>query len=266
MGNAHAKEIIIISDVHISDCDSCPRYQLLKNFIAKVDPSETTTLVLLGDIFDFALGSHRYFQKKFSDFYRELQKINRKGIRVVFVEGNHEFFIDRMPWDGVEFATKKNFQLLLKNGAEIKFSHGDLLLNEWSYKVFRTCLRNGLAREVSKLVPGSWLDRFALYLARKSRQKSKDRQMDFNRIIPCFDRWQTDGSQDLCVVGHFHYPFALQNSEALKNSRFEFSLVGLPSWGQPNALVVNSAHIMRRIFIDKNGSQRVENLRPSKTS
>jgi UDP-2,3-diacylglucosamine hydrolase len=116
--------MVLVSDVHLQKMTD-PRGALLLDLIGRIDPARTGTFVLNGDIFDFCFGDSGYYRAKYRPLGAALERLAAAGTRVVFIEGNHEFWMDAVGWRGVEIHKEKNVCLELGAGARVRITHGD---------------------------------------------------------------------------------------------------------------------------------------------
>jgi len=111
------------------------------------------TIVLLGDIFDLMIGGKTQYIDYYQDFFEDLKSIIENGQKVIYVEGNHDFhlervfstFIKRYKLNKNLFDYKKDEFILTVEGVEVLFCHGDLVdsTNE-SFKKWKSIYRNKL--------------------------------------------------------------------------------------------------------------------------
>ncbi len=57
-------DVVMVSDIHIIDADD-ERAHMLESLIRILISSDVKNFILIGDIFDFLLGTGSYFDKKF---------------------------------------------------------------------------------------------------------------------------------------------------------------------------------------------------------
>jgi len=229
--------LVVASDVHIqhmADRRGC----LLLDLVERLS-SDVEVLVLNGDIFDFCFGDAAYFRRKFRPLGEALEATVRRGIRVVFVEGNHEVHMDRSGWAGVEFVLAKDFALTLRGGERIKITHGDLITDDPLYRAFRGLVKSQFARRAASYLPGSWLDAYSLRHAKISRSRDPYRTLDHARILAAFRGWLDEGVFDHGIIGHFHVPYAEP-----RNGRSGL-LLSVDSWDRPNALIYRDGRFLR---------------------
>ena len=135
--------LIVISDAHLKSTSD--QYGvLLKELLKSLPAAKPDCLVLLGDIFDFTLGSNRFFREKFQEVGKLLTAIHAAGTRIIFLEGNHEFDMARHGWSGVECFSERLYPLMLRRGERVLLSHGDGICAPRRYHIFRRIVRSPL--------------------------------------------------------------------------------------------------------------------------
>lgn len=109
---------VVISDTHIGDRQANKNLPVLFNFLEKLD--KNITLVLNGDIIDFS--KTFYFDERHRIFLRIIQKFNK----VIYIEGNHDWFVSGLKDVFPKLIFKK--QLLINiNSKLIRIFHGHTL-------------------------------------------------------------------------------------------------------------------------------------------
>ena len=233
-------DLIVVSDVHLKSLDDKEGslFLALLEAIATATPAH---LVLLGDIFDFTLGSNRFFRRKYSRVGESLARIQATGTRVTFVEGNHEFDMAHHGWPGVEVSSELRLALKLTGGEQLLLSHGDGICSPKRYHAYRRIVRSPLFLMFFRLLPGRFIDQLALACSQASRSQDKYRQVDHQRILSLADTWfAAEGSgYSYGLFGHFHEPFAV------KGRSYEGKMICLPNWDTPNTLIYHDGKFSR---------------------
>jgi UDP-2,3-diacylglucosamine hydrolase len=86
-------EAYFLSDIHLKRLDQ-PEARILLGFLQEIGPRvQATHLFLVGDIFDFWIGGHEYFVRKFSPIADHLRRIVSSGVEVHYFEGNHDLYL-----------------------------------------------------------------------------------------------------------------------------------------------------------------------------
>ncbi len=135
---------VFISDVHLGTrgCQA----ELLLDFIRHV---ECETLYLVGDIIDgWRLKSGWYWPQSHNDVVQKVLRLARKGVRVIYVPGNHDEFARDYcgtHFGGVELAmdavheTADGRRLLVVHGDHfdgvIAYAKWLALLGDWAYAI-----------------------------------------------------------------------------------------------------------------------------------
>jgi UDP-2,3-diacylglucosamine hydrolase len=85
-------KIAFFSDLHIKspEDEAC---QLFDIFCQDINDKKITHVILLGDMFDILIGEHKGYLKKYNRFFENILELLDKKIKVVFLEGNHDFHI-----------------------------------------------------------------------------------------------------------------------------------------------------------------------------
>jgi len=86
-------EAYFLSDIHLKNLDQ-PDAQVLLGLLEDMGSRiQATHLFLVGDIFDFWLGGHEYFIRKFSPIVDHLRRIVAGGVEAHYFEGNHDLYL-----------------------------------------------------------------------------------------------------------------------------------------------------------------------------
>jgi len=234
--NQISADIIIVSDIHIVHMLDA-RGKALLGFISEID--KANTLVLTGDIFDFCVGSRKHFRKKFESLGNALELLIKNGVRVVFVEGNHEFQMKKIGWQGVEFFDGRGLEIKTSDGQMIRFCHGDLIAPTVSYLVFRSFLKSWLTQTLCLLFSARWLDDTAISYAENSRRTHKSAGLNHRRVVDNASLLIKSTDCRHIVFGHFHTPYAEPVGEK------HGLVLSVESWKRPNALIVKDGKFFR---------------------
>lgn len=252
-------ELVVVSDIHIRE-PSDDRAKLFLELIAECKVKSVKNLILNGDIFDFFYGRGSYFKQKYQVIFSALTALS-PTTNVIFVEGNHEFGLERLDIQGIAIRDGLGGSLQLSRTLVV-FCHGDLMIPDWKYNVFRGFVRSGLANGIASIIPQKWLDGFTTWLAKTSRKKDKYRTLNHERIqlyAEQFLKKHLDTHSDIhsdnggiytmqmpttLVFGHFHYPYDIQ----LQSHK----ILSVQSWDQPSILVIDQNRHDRQFLSPQN--------------
>jgi UDP-2,3-diacylglucosamine hydrolase len=255
--------LVVVSDIHLNHPED-ERARILLALLATIETSSVDTFCMLGDIFDFCLGSHTYFQKKYAPIGDALERVAASGTRVIYLEGNHEFRLNDLPWRGIEFVAGGTKIIPLANGQSVQAAHGDMIYSHRRYKAFRYAVKSRFVTGVATLFPGSFLDRLTSKTSEVSRSADAYRPIYHEKILDAVDSWmesrvgQAEEGSHYGIFGHFHVPYAEPRRD-LK----EGAVLSVDSWDKPNALIFAREGICRLWLPDANAeSWRVEPVTP----
>ena len=249
-GSLDSAELVVVSDVHLRQPDD-QRSKILLDLISQLS-KPTEYFVLNGDIFDFCFGDSAYFRRKFQVLGQALADAVKRGVKVIFIEGNHEFHMEELGWGHIEIIKTHSRPVQLNSGTKINIGHGDLITDDKAYRAFRGLVKSGFARAIAKRLPGSWLDGYALKHAKVSRSQDKYRKLDHQRILSAFERFLDIDDYEHGIIGHYHVPYAE------KRSNEKGMMLSVDSWDVPNALTFEKGNFYRLFFKDSAENPRIE--------
>lgn len=241
--------LIVVSDIHLVSPDD-DRGQLLLALLERIAESPVSYLVLLGDIFDFCLGSHLYFQEKFARLGQALERVAASGTQVIYIEGNHEFRMVDMPWKGVTFVENGTHLITLDTGEKVQLAHGDMIYSHRRYKAFRRLVKSSFVTGLARLLPGAWMDGLATKGSEVSRAADQYRLIQHDRILGALDHWLEGGEGDFGICGHFHVPYAEPRRDGRRGA-----VLSVDCWDKPNLLAYRAGQFFR---LDLKGPAQAE--------
>jgi len=234
-------QLCVVSDVHIRS-ENDERYLKLCDLIENLDVTTFEYLILNGDIFEFFLGHRKYFRKKYDRLLANLDRLNQQGVRVYFIEGNHEFHVADLNTNQ-EIFCDRDLVLQMKSGEKVAITHGDLLIPDWKYRAFRAFVKSMIVRIIASVIPSAFFNEVSLILAKKSRARDAYRELDYTRLLDSAEDWLEKSGADLGIFGHFHVPFY-----------FKFStgkyIASVSDWSKPSALILKDGKVTRLEFLD----------------
>jgi len=194
---------LLIADAHYPNHKKEQFLKLLKLIDSK--ELQVTQLILMGDIFDLLVGNSPYLKNRFSKEIALLESI-ATNIEVIYLEGNHDFYLKPL-FKNVKVIPIKKQPLLAKLGSKsISLSHGDRYLMSLSYKIFTKIIR---APITLKLLPD---------LVAKKKLKSMSKKvlcrdiLNFKAKVLSIKKHY---KSDIIVEGHYHQGVILDNYYAL---------------------------------------------------
>lgn len=203
--------LLIISDLHIQNT-SDPTYLALLDLLRhRALPGDT--VVLAGDIFDLMVGGKSFFQEKYSAFFKALEDGVARGVEFHYIEGNHDFLIQRL-FKGIPGISVCPREVSLKIGQRRFFIvHGDTVdRKDYGYRLLRALLRSSLMRLLVLIFPGEWMDWIGTRLSRYSRERKPlqigelplDRRERLRCAYRSFAAEKLAQGYDFVAMGHCH--------------------------------------------------------------
>lgn len=233
---------LFVSDIHICHGED-ERASLLLEILDESERMGVQGFFLLGDIFDFCLGTHSRFVKKFRPVFEKLEQLKADGKDVVFVEGNHEFFMQYYPTSIAVKGLDSHIHHLEKYGVSV--AHGDLFAAPERYLWFRKVIKSDWLRRIIWIVPGWFLDLYAYFHSGSSRKMDHYRKIDKNKVLnSAAEHMQKENPKlDTLVFGHFHYPF--DDTRSIDGSKV--NLISMYSWDKPSCLLLSENGALQRV-------------------
>ncbi len=225
---------VLMSDLHLRSADDATS-RLFVAVTALLRRYDLHTLALLGDVFDFCLGNHPYFQKKFAFCAKTLKDC---AARVLLLEGNHEFHLADSNWLPAEICTAFDYCLPLPDGGRVQLTHGDLLLPDRGYHLLRRLLKAQATGFLAARMPGKLLDSISAKVAELSRRRSSTHDCDAQRVQHYAAAWLDRCSADTGIFGHFHLPLVCRSPQGKL-------LLGLDAWTTPSFLIYKAGKFYR---------------------
>jgi UDP-2,3-diacylglucosamine hydrolase len=199
-----------ISDIHIKDINERSSIKLLRFLHFLKENKEATHLFLLGDIFDLWVGDSDVFQRKFQGIVDALVELKKKGMSVVYFEGNHDVHIKRF-WEGkLGIPVYVDHQIFQLGPHKVRLEHGDYINpNDKNYIKYLSIIRHPHAEKLAHLLPGKLLDEAGNMASRFSRKKSSVRRnRDQNKIKEMIQDYAEKLAKkedfDYLITGHMH--------------------------------------------------------------
>lgn len=216
--------VFYVSDLHLSGGQT-PAADRFVNFLQTLEPQ--ATVVLGGDIFDLYVGNKRVFREKFAAVLAAIRAAALRGVRVHFLEGNHDFHLQG------SFAGLPNFQFhtcdftIEASGKAFYFSHGDLIDPEdKGYRFLRAVTKNLPFRVFVWLVPNFLVDKIGNWSSHQSRKYNQtermgpEQQKRIRDLYLGFAKEKVRGGASSVLIGHSHLPDQVQIQEGASHGEY----------------------------------------------
>lgn len=231
-----------LSDIHLRSNEE-RNGQILLRFLHSLQQSDPdkTQLFLLGDIFDLWIGGSSFFADKFKPLIDALKTLRERGLRIVYIEGNHDvhiegFFEKKLGID--VFVEAQYYQI---NNLTLRLEHGDLInRHDEAYLKYRRLIRNPWLRPLKDIVPGALWDWAGTRASKKSRaQSSHYRVQNEARLIQMIREHavhvhKTEPPFDVIISGHMH----VFDDHKIQIDGKEIRSINLGSWFEDSVRVL----------------------------
>lgn len=200
-----------ISDLHLRAADE-PKARALVDFLANL-PVRGDSVVLGGDIFDIFIGSDRFFREKFANVLAAIEACAKRGARVFFLEGNHDFHMRGAfsDGDGIHVDIRPGQFALDWEGRKIWICHGDEInRRDYGYLFLRFVTRTLFFRALLRIVPGKFVADIGAWSSGKSREYSEIARIDDGRmevtraLFREYAKRRVASGFDFVLIGHSH--------------------------------------------------------------
>ncbi len=209
-----------ISDVHVKKSGDSAE-DLLLSFLKNDDVKSSDIIFLLGDIFDLMIGPHSQYFSRFQNFFKELELILNRGVKVYYVEGNHDFHISKLYRNFLKVHSHLNnssfvmapFFEINDHGKKIYLAHGDdIELNNTNYKLFKAFVTSWpLKTFANYFMPHFFIKSVGEFSSEKSRKRNNKRYSQDSDLTPVRENFRASveyfykiNPSQIYVLGHSH--------------------------------------------------------------
>ena len=208
-------KVWVYSDLHLLSSED-PLYQPFLQSLNEANSSQDH-VVLAGDIFELFVGDSAYFYSKFALFFKTLKVLSDRGVKLYYIEGNHDFHLKKNFEDiPIRFEEER---VVLKtqdregNEKKIWIAHGDLVdQNDEQYLRLRSFFRSRLVKTLVEVVPGFIIKKVSEKIARLPEQKEidlpehwpADRRDHLRKTFRDYAESKKRQGFDYVILGHCH--------------------------------------------------------------
>ncbi len=208
MNRGEKQAIFFISDLHIGLQDEKSELLKMENLerLFAIIKAEGRSLYMLGDIMDYWMEFRHLIPKGFTRVLCLLADLVRHNIEVVYVAGNHDFYLGRYFDDELGIKTLYGINELLCDGRKFIFAHGDGLgKGDYGYKLFARLVRNRFNLALlSGFHPDLAIGLMKMLSQLSRKHKHVDRVFEINRLLQVAESLAAEKDFDYFVCGHNH--------------------------------------------------------------
>ena len=197
---------VVISDTHLGT-RACKAKKLL-HYLKSIHPE---ILVLNGDIIDAWRFNKNFFPKSHLKVLRQLLKMMEKGVKVVYITGNHDEMMRKfsgLKLDNFEIANQYCLNL---DGNKTWIFHGDILdflIHHTKWLARFGAFTYGLLSVVNNNINAirNKLGKGEFYIYRSFRERIKGNQKTLSRLEETIAKMAIEQYYNTVIIGHTHFP------------------------------------------------------------
>jgi UDP-2,3-diacylglucosamine hydrolase len=200
---------LFVGDAHFAFGDGERRKQFF-NFIQQ-NKSTLSTLVLMGDFFDFWFGFRdpSPLTREYADILTLLKQLKSDGVAIIYLEGNHEFRMEPYMREKLGIDVYDNCAEIDLDDKKVYLAHGDRSYPTVSHWILTWLLRNRVTYLLFSLLGSRIVIAVARWWSSSSRQRNmKESSQVIARLRKFAQRKLSEGF-DAMILAHTHFPEAV---------------------------------------------------------
>lgn len=200
-----AANAVFVSDVHLKGVDD-PRTAPFSDFLRSFK-GKTEMLCIVGDLFDFYYGYRSVVYWQHLPALAAFDELRRSGMKLVFVEGNHEFRVGEAMRGAFGMETFVGEGEVRIAGKRVLLCHGDLAdPKDYGYRFLHWALRNPLTAALVQVTPPALAMAAARLASDQSRAYKSGRGERLTRLFREKAKHDIAAGYDAEIFGHSHWP------------------------------------------------------------
>ncbi len=223
---------MIIADAHVGERHGDS--ERMATLVRTLPQRGFDELIVLGDAFHYLIGMSKYWSSSIQTVLDSWREARAAGLRIVFIEGNRDFFLDSkelepyVDWTGSQYHfTAGSRRFLLRHGDRVN-------QRDIAYRFWRVVSKSFVVRAVATVLPGSIANAmFAKMEARIRQTNAKYRSHKPEDALRCEAEQAWASGIDTVLWGHFHDRWELQRGDHLA--------MVVPAWLDSNAVMIVEA-------------------------
>jgi UDP-2,3-diacylglucosamine pyrophosphatase LpxH len=205
---------LIIADAHVGHGGSDAAE--MAGLVGRAVDAGFGELIYLGDAFQYLIGMAKFWTPAVRRVLAEWDQARFRGVRVVLIEGNRDFFLDEpelaahVDWSGrrYEFAA---------GARAYRIVHGDRVnLRDLQYRFWSAASKSRPARVWARLLPASLA--VAIVSRMEARLAATNRKYRYRKPVRDLERAAAEAwgeGVDVLLWGHFHSAWSCHTADHL---------------------------------------------------
>jgi UDP-2,3-diacylglucosamine hydrolase len=195
------RDWIFLSDAHFTAENRQNQDRLIR--FLKMERENISTLVLLGDLFEFWFGFEGYVYREYVPILEQLESLSRRGVRIKYVEGNHDFCLGSFFQEELKAEVYAEEMEETLGGKRVYIAHGDRVNpRDYEYRLFRGALKNRVSYAVMGWAGPRLSMKVAEWLSARSRRRNPCRSRGHIPIFRVFATNKFREGIDIVILGH----------------------------------------------------------------
>jgi len=191
-----------ISDAHLGTGFLSAEQRLLQ-FLETIQ-GKADTLYILGDLFEFWFEYQRVVPKHGVRVLGRLADLRRAGTRVVYLRGNHDFWLKGFLEQELGVAAAGDELLTTIDGRQVYLAHGDAVDTGLVPRLFRRLVRSRLNGMFYSFIHPDIGMGLARWVARQSRDLGA--KLYLEAALARFATRMIAAGVEIVILGHSHVP------------------------------------------------------------
>ena len=206
----HAPSVYFLSDAHLG-VDPADRERertaRLHDFLNSL-PGRASTLYIMGDLFDFWFEYEHAIPRRYFATLNALQRLRDAGIEIVYLNGNHDFWLGTFFRDTLGIRTIDGPTTLTAQGRRLWLHHGDGLVGgDLGYRMLKVVLRSRLCIALYGWLHPDLGIPLANVVSRWSRRSRGHGPLEPEKLWREIAEPRFREGYDGVLIGHFHHAF-----------------------------------------------------------
>jgi UDP-2,3-diacylglucosamine hydrolase len=198
-----------LSDLHLGAYPDLEKSSvpMLMDFLDHIGKNGAR-LYIVGDLLDFWFEYRTVVPRRPFRLLAKLKEMVESGCRIVYVAGNHDYWLGDFLRDEVGLVTCRDTLDTTVDGRRFFISHGDgvATTGDLGYRTLKGVLHSRIVSAAFRLVHPDLGIGIARLLSRISRRRSSRNNNDPRPDLENFVRAKARSGFDFVVLGHLHKP------------------------------------------------------------
>jgi UDP-2,3-diacylglucosamine hydrolase len=220
-----AKKHYFFSDVHLGmkspETEKAKEKKLI-SFLEQIS-ADAERVFIAGDLFDCWIEYRKVVPKGYFRLLAKLNEMAESGIRLEFLSGNHDFWLNTYLRDEVGLELHDKDVVLEIDRKKFYITHGDgIAKRDRGYRFIKKILRSRVNQFLFSLIHPDIGISLAQMSSRKSRGYNEEKDFGYVQALREFAGKKISEGFDYIITGHIHKP----RCEQIKNGY----LINLGDW------------------------------------